>query len=141
MEKVLENLSLNPVLENLASESRILQNKVQEENKNNIKSIILSPEGLVIKDEPMREIKSDEVFQLTGEYSTKKIPGVYWHGVQYYDLKDLNFINNTGMAHLIDLMKSLLEKGIEARFVNVNEKIQSKIKSMGLDHIINCGEK
>jgi ABC-type transporter Mla MlaB component len=71
---------------------------------------------------------------------TEALPGVYCGGVQYYDLKDINFINNTGMADLIDLLRSLLKKGVEVQFVNVNEKIKSRIASMGLDHIINCSE-
>lgn len=69
---------------------------------------------------------------------TDEIPSVYCQGVQYYDLKNIGFINYNGMANLIDFLKSLLEKGIEVKFVNVNEQIKSKIKSIGLEHILNC---
>jgi ABC-type transporter Mla MlaB component len=69
---------------------------------------------------------------------TDELAGVYCQGVQYYDLKDIGFINYNGMANLIDFLKSLLEKGIEVQFVNVNENIKSKIKSTGLEHILNC---
>lgn len=69
---------------------------------------------------------------------TNEIPCVHCDGVQYYDLNNIGFINYNGMANLIDFLKSLLEKGIEVKFVNVNETIKSKIKSMGLEHILNC---
>jgi len=64
--------------------------------------------------------------------------GVYSHGVQYYDLQNIEFINNSGIAHLIEVLKSLLEEGIEVRFVNVNENIKNKIKALGLEHVITC---
>ena len=84
---------------------------------NFIKSINLSGDGLVIIEE---------------------IPGVLLKGVQYYDLKNITSINYNGMANLIDFLKSLLENGTEVRFVNVNEEIKNKIKSIGLEHILNC---
>lgn len=66
------------------------------------------------------------------------LPGVYTQGIQYYDLKNIGFISNTGMASLIEMLKSLLQKGIEVQFVNVNDKIKEKVKSLGLDHILHC---
>jgi hypothetical protein len=68
----------------------------------------------------------------------RELSGVYFEGTQYYDFRNILFINNNGMANLIELLKSLLENGTEVRFVNVNEKIKTQIKSMGLDHILNC---
>ena len=69
---------------------------------------------------------------------TAELSGVFCQGIQYYDLKNILFINNTGMANLIDLLKSLLKQGVEVQFVNVNEKIKEKIKAMGLDNILHC---
>lgn len=69
---------------------------------------------------------------------TDELPGVYVQGVQYYDLKNIAFINYAGMANLIDFIKALLEKNTEVKFVNVNDKIKSKIKSVGLEHILHC---
>jgi len=69
---------------------------------------------------------------------TAELSGVFCQGIQYYDLKNITFINNTGMANLIDLLKSLLKQGVEVQFVNVNEKMKEKIRSMGLEHILNC---
>ncbi len=69
---------------------------------------------------------------------TDQLPGVYCEGVQYYDLKNIGFINYSGMASLIDFIKSLLERGVEVKFVNVNEMIKNKIRSIGLEHILNC---
>jgi ABC-type transporter Mla MlaB component len=68
----------------------------------------------------------------------KRLSGVLFNGVQYYDLNDILFINNTGLANLIGLMKTLLKKGIVVKFVNANNKIKEKIRSMGLDKFINC---
>lgn len=69
---------------------------------------------------------------------TADLSGVFCQGVQYYDLKNILFINNNGMAHLIDLLKSLLKQGVEVQFVNVSEKIKEKIRSMGLQNVLNC---
>lgn len=69
---------------------------------------------------------------------TAELSGVFCQGIQYYDLKNILFINNTGMANLIDLLKSLLKQGVEVRFVNVCEKIKEKIKSMGLENVLHC---
>jgi len=67
---------------------------------------------------------------------TDDLPGVYCHGIQYYDLIHIRFLNNTDLANLISLLKSLLETGTEVRFVNMNDQIKNKIKIMGLDLLI-----
>lgn len=69
---------------------------------------------------------------------TEELSGVFCSGVQYYDLKNIIFINNTGIANLIDLLKSLLKEGVEVQFVNVSEKIKEKIKVLGLENVITC---
>ena len=69
---------------------------------------------------------------------TAELSGVFCQGIQYYDLKNIQFINNTGMANLIDLLKSLLVQGVEVRFVNVNDRIKEKIRSLGLEHVLIC---
>ncbi|MGQ0827603.1 MAG: STAS domain-containing protein [Bacteroidota bacterium] len=97
-----------------------------------MKSIHFSKNQFIIKDVPVMKIRSDELFP------SDQLSGAYLEGVQYYDLKNVQFINNTGMADLIDLLKSLLQKGIEVQFVNANEMIKNKIRSMGLEHILNC---
>lgn len=94
----------------------------------NIMSIRLTTDGLSIN-----ESKNEG----NDDYSNV-LPGVYCQGVQYYDLSSVHYINNTGMAILIDLLKSLLEMGVEVQFVNVDERIKKKIKEMGLEKIINC---
>ena len=55
-----------------------------------------------------------------------------------YDLSNVHSINNTGLAHMIDLMKSSLKNGIEVQFVNVSDKVKAKIKTMGMFQLINC---
>jgi hypothetical protein len=59
-------------------------------------------------------------------------------GFQEYDLGNLHYISNTGLANMIDLFKSALKRGIDVHFLNVSEKIRNKIHSMGMDHILNC---
>ncbi|HWY11740.1 MAG TPA: hypothetical protein VN026_10470 [Bacteroidia bacterium] len=64
--------------------------------------------------------------------------GVFCKGVQYFDFKNIDFITNSDLANLIDLLKSLLKQGIALQFVNVNKKIKEKVKAMGLENILNC---
>ncbi len=59
-------------------------------------------------------------------------------GFQDYDLGNLHYISNTGLANMIDLFKTALRKGIEVHFLNASEKIRNKIHAMGMDHILNC---
>ena len=60
----------------------------------------------------------------------------YATGIQYYDLQGIDYINNTGLAHLIDFVKHQLAKGLELRFINSSNMIRNKISSMHLEHII-----
>jgi len=129
----IENLSGSNL--NEISESVKTQIEAEKKISTNVMSIRLTSDGLIIKDESKNLIKSSE-----DEFSNL-LPGVYCQGVQYYDLSNVHFINNTGMAILIDLLKSLLEMGVEVQFVNVEEKIKRKIRDMGLEKIINCEEK
>lgn len=103
------------------------QMEAEKKINSSVMSIRLTPDGLVIRDD---QVGGDDVAELSG---------VYCEGVQYYDLRGIEYINNTGMAILIDLLKSLLEMGVEVQFVNVHENIRRKIREMGLDKIINCG--
>jgi anti-anti-sigma factor len=107
-----------------------MQIEAEQKIMNNVMSICLTSDGLVIRDEE----KTD------AEDITSRLSGVYCEGVQYYDLNGVQYINNTGMAILIDLLKSLLEMGVEVQFVNVHDSIKKKIKQMGLERIINYGE-
>ncbi|HEY0029898.1 MAG TPA: STAS domain-containing protein [Bacteroidia bacterium] len=108
------------------------QTNLEKENAS-IKSISLIEGEFIIQEE-----SAGELFQINGDYPMDKLPGVLCKGIQYYDLKNVGFINNTGMINLIDLLKSLLKKGVETQFVNVNDSIKTKIKTLGLDHILNC---
>jgi ABC-type transporter Mla MlaB component len=69
---------------------------------------------------------------------TEELPGVFCAGVQYYDLKNVLYINNTALASLIDLLKSLIKQGKELHLVNVNKSIRKRIKALGLDNVLNC---
>jgi ABC-type transporter Mla MlaB component len=112
-----------------------IRQQLEAERKisSNVMSIRLTGDGIVIRDDPQTDTTghSEELGRLSG---------VYCQGVQYYDLKDVKYINNTGMAILIDLLKNLLEMGVEVQFVNVDEKIKSKIKALGLEKIIKYGD-
>ena len=89
-------------------------------------------------EEAEQNLKIEEVFQERGDYSTNALAGIYFQGIQYFDFKNVYFINNTGIANLIDLLKTLLKQGVVIKFVNVGEKIRDKFKSMGLEFIFNC---
>lgn len=114
-----------------------LKEQLEAEKKisDNVMSIRLSPEGLIFRDDSVNlGFNEHNSYQ----YTADRLSGVYCQGIQYYDLSEVRYINNTGMATLIDLLKSLLEMGVEVQFVNVDEKIKDKIKEMGLEKIINC---
>ena len=115
-------------LQNLAASGML------KKSESNLKSIHLSGNGFVIKEEA--PIRSYESLRLSDNKT--ELPGVFFQGTQYYDLKNIYFINNTGMANLIDLLESLLQKDVDVQFVNVCDKIKNKIKALGLDQILNC---
>jgi ABC-type transporter Mla MlaB component len=131
--------SANPGSLDIVTES--LQQQLEAERKisNNVMSIRLSPDGLIFKDESQSSTVYND--QNSYQYTTDRLSGVYCEGIQYYDLSEVRYINNTGMATLIDLLKSLLEMGVKVEFVNVDEKIKDKIREMGLEKIINCSPK
>jgi anti-anti-sigma regulatory factor len=110
-----------------------LQLEAEKKISHNIMSIRLTPDGLVIKE-------GGDAKTSSAGHTKDQLPGVYCQGVMYYDLSNVHYINNTGMAILIDLLKSLLEMDVTVQFVNVDEKIKARIREMGLENIINCGE-
>ncbi len=76
---------------------------------------------------------------LTDQQESKaQLSGVFCKGVQYFDFKNIDFISNSDLANLIDLLKSFLKQGVALQFVNVNKKIKEKIRAMGLENILNC---
>lgn len=137
MEDILETCpSSDQVLQGLISESPKL--KMESEKKINLflKSLVNEAKNTELSIDP--NVKSEEVFQERGEYANNELAGIYFQGVQYFDLKNVYFINNTGIANLIDLLKSLLKEGVVIKFVNVRDKIKDKFKTMGLEYIFNC---
>lgn len=122
----------------MENESEYQPNAKSQEKINTYKKSMNIGELLMKKEDISTKIRSNELFQSGGENSIDELSGVCIDGVHYYDFKNIHFINNTGMAGLIDLLKCLLQKGEKIQFVNVNEKIKNKIKSMGLENILNC---
>lgn len=108
------------------------------ESKSEDKTNELSNSSLMVKGEQIKTIRANELFRLRGEFAKDELAGVHIQGIHYYDFKNVHFINNTGIASLIDLLKCLLQKGVEIQFVNVSDKIKCKIKSMGLENILHC---
>ncbi len=86
----------------------------------------------------MEIFKTANLLYLTGEDRTHVFSGVYFNGIMYYDFTNVKFINNSGIADLIDLVKTWMEMGTEVRFIHVDEDIHKKFKESGLDHIICC---
>ncbi len=104
----------------------------------NVATIKLSGASFVEKEDASKKIRANELFPVNSEHPMDELSGVCINGVHYYDFKNIRSINNTGMASLIDLLKCLLLQGVNVQFVNVNERIKSKIKTMGLENILNC---
>lgn len=95
------------------------------------------------KDEVVRPIGEEvmESIHLSEDKlgKTLNLSGVTIGGVQYYDLSNILHINNTRLANFIDLLKAKLKSGLKLHFVNVNDRIKEKMKSMGVDKLFNCG--
>jgi anti-anti-sigma factor len=122
-------------IENIAD---LIRSETEKLIQQNLMSIRLTPDGLIIKESTALQQK----FGLDEEDEMEeKLSGVYFKGTHYFDLNSIHFINNTGIAILIDILKSILEMGVEVQFVNVDEKVKTKIKRMGLENLINCKEK
>jgi hypothetical protein len=129
--------TIDAKVENISSQKKDPEEKkfnsgVVRKNLHSLKSIHWSGDSFHIKEEA--PLRSYQAYYLP----ENELPGVYFKGIQYYDLKNIYFINNTGMVNLIELLKSLMEQNVEVRFVNVADKIKEKIKNMGLDHILIC---
>lgn len=88
----------------------------------------------------MQNIQSGNIIYLTGEGHSEELSGVNYNGVLYYDMSNVRFINNSGVADLIGLVKDWLDQGTEVRFINVNNKIKNKIREIDLDNILYCDE-
>ena len=73
------------------------------------------------------------MLHITGEKCPFDLAGVYFNGIQYYDLKQVQFINNSGIADLINIIKIWIHQGKEVRFVNASDNIKKYIKEMGLE--------
>ena len=99
--------------------------------------LLLEKNGKLREEKRTHKVKS---INLSGDQwiVLDDLPGVFCEGIQYYDLGNIRYVNNSGIASLIELLKSLLQQGVEVQFVNVNERIRNKIKAMGLDHILVC---
>jgi len=112
--------------------------EAEKKISHNIMSIRLSEDGLIFKDFQSAHSSTSIAEPSTYHYHTDRLAGVYCEGVQYFDLSSVSYINNTGMATLIDLLKSLLEMGVDVQFVNVDDRIKKRIQEAGLEKIINC---
>ena len=123
-------------MENTIESALASNDNIEKKINEYIKRITLTDASFVNKEEAIKKIRLNELFQLS-ESPMDELAGVCIDGVHYYDFKNIHSINNTGIATLIDILKCLLEKGVKVQFVNVNEKIKNKFKSMGLENILN----
>lgn len=119
-------------MENRAESLSPVQQIIQETIRGAVKQSISEIRSSEKKNEP------GNMFEVRGENHGRHLAGLYFEGIQYYDLEGVLFINNSGIANLIDLLKSLMEQGVEIYFVNVSDAIKAKINAMGLVQIIKC---
>lgn len=111
--------------------------EIEKKISNYIKGIKLHGSPPAKKETAIR-IRSNELFQLNEEHPMDELAGVCINDIHYYDFKNVKYVNNTGIASLIDLSKCLMMRGVKVQFVNVSEKIKDKIRSMGLENILKC---
>lgn len=86
----------------------------------------------------MKTEESKDLIHLTGEKRSEGLAGVHFQGIYYYDMGQVKYINNSGIADLIDLVKAWLDQEIEVRFINVRDDIKKKIADMDLENILYC---
>jgi anti-anti-sigma regulatory factor len=84
----------------------------------------------------MNKRLSKDFSQLTGEVRTEDLAGAFFQGVYYYDMANVKYINNTGIADLINLVKDWMDQGTEVKFINVRDEIKNEFKRLGLVNII-----
>ena len=75
------------------------------------------------------------MFHITGETCPIDLAGVNFKGTQYYDLSQVQYINSSGIADLIAIIKIWANQGNEVKFVNVSDAIKKRIYDMGLENI------
>lgn len=135
----MENISVSDAKpetnDNISGFIPVINVSMESEKKNQLLDDSINNAKSKVKGEVASSVNPEEIFQLRGHYVTSSLSGMYIQGVQYFDFKNVNFINNTGIANLIDILKDLLKQGIEVKFVNVKENIKNKFMSMGLDTI------
>ncbi|MDF2452874.1 MAG: hypothetical protein K0S26_2378 [Bacteroidota bacterium] len=112
-----------------------LEKQVEQIQTNNLDQNTAEP-GLFLLNEQVYDHGSIQIDD--DQEKEKALAGVLCQGVQYYDFKNVPYINNNGLASLIRILKASMKNGIKLKFVNVNKRIQVKIKTMGLDKFINC---
>ena len=72
---------------------------------------------------------------ITGDTSPFNLAGVNFKGIQYYDLSQVKYINSSGIADLISIIKIWIHQGVEVHFVNASDSIKKIIYEMGLEII------
>jgi hypothetical protein len=63
--------------------------------------------------------------------------GKLYERVHYEDLKDVHYLSNTDIAHLIDKIKTNLANGIETKILNASTEVAEQLKNLDLEGIIN----
>ena len=58
--------------------------------------------------------------------------------VRYHDVGNMEFLNSSGIAYLINIAKVWLNQGVEVRFLNVPADMKHTIKELELDDVVRC---
>ncbi len=77
-----------------------------------------------------------KLIELNGTSDSEDLGGVHFRNIQYYDIGNIGFINNTGILELLDLIKTWSELGKEVCFVNAKPPLKEKIIELQLEKII-----
>lgn len=80
--------------------------------------------------------QSKDLTILTGQEQTENLSGVFFNNIHYYDMSRVKYINHSGIADLIDLVKDWMEQGIEVKFINIQPEIRHEFVRLDLEHII-----
>lgn len=83
----------------------------------------------------MKITRSKNLFKNTSAFPEHE--GRLYERIHYEDLKDVHYLSNSDIAHLIDKVKINLSSGIETRVINVSPEVMQQLRRLGLETIIN----
>ena len=78
----------------------------------------------------------EKLAELNGEYVSEAMGSVHFRNTIFYDIGNIDHVNNAGIIDLLDLIKTWSEIGTDVFFVNAKPTLKEKITELNLEKII-----